>query len=288
MRTLLNVKWYNMHARFICKVAAAVTVYKSHGSDQQNVVWESMTVPTPQEIRDQQELLETHRRTLAIYLRQQAITGPPYAPPAVIHGIRESRDNIQRIKSILRAWKVAVEDHPDDEESPTTSLHPGGSPAVHRKSIRPLGIGKYVVKIRWLIYLGVVGIGINIIDVIIKLSNVSSFSIYSFFEIFSTLWLLRIIVFMLPLLFGITLHVSRFTRIGWFNIETDTHGKIYLTKVQGICPRCAAKLFLAKVGSEDDRKIMVLCNRNPRQHRWEFDPTQLPDLDQDRDCARSS
>jgi hypothetical protein len=47
-------------------------------------------------IDDQRELLEAHRRTLAIYLKQQAALGSAYAPPGIANGIREARDAIKR------------------------------------------------------------------------------------------------------------------------------------------------------------------------------------------------
>jgi len=73
-------------------------------------------MPNPDTVTQQQELLSVHRQTLTVYLRQQAMLGVPYTPPAIAYGIREARENIQRIKSTLRDWGVAVENLPDDEE----------------------------------------------------------------------------------------------------------------------------------------------------------------------------
>lgn len=70
-----------------------------------------------EEIADQQQLLTTYRRTIARYLKQVAQLGEAHTPPGVFEGIRESRDNIHRIKIILRGWGVAVDQHPDDDES---------------------------------------------------------------------------------------------------------------------------------------------------------------------------
>src|SRR5262249_44740226 len=64
-----------------------------------------------EEIDDQRALLAAHRRTLAIYLKQQAQLGSAYAPPGVEHGIREARDAIRRIKAVVRGWGLAVDDH---------------------------------------------------------------------------------------------------------------------------------------------------------------------------------
>jgi hypothetical protein len=40
-----------------------------------------------EEIAVQQELLKTHRRTLAHYLKQKATHSSAYVPPAIAHGI---------------------------------------------------------------------------------------------------------------------------------------------------------------------------------------------------------
>lgn len=74
-------------------------------------------MPDKQDIDQQLELLQIHRQTLHLYLKQMAMMGgTSYSSPPIIHGIREARAGIERIKQILRTWKVRVEDHPDDEE----------------------------------------------------------------------------------------------------------------------------------------------------------------------------
>jgi hypothetical protein len=78
-----------------------------------------------EDIKHQQTLLTTHRRNLALYINQQSMIGAAYIPPAIANGIRESRDNIARIKGILRTWGVAVEDHPDDDQ-PAPAAGPDG------------------------------------------------------------------------------------------------------------------------------------------------------------------
>jgi hypothetical protein len=77
---------------------------------------------TTEEIANQQQLLATHRRTLNHYLDQQAKLGTQYAPPGVIHGIYEARQEIRRIKEILRGWGIPVSDHPDDGQSPNERM----------------------------------------------------------------------------------------------------------------------------------------------------------------------
>jgi len=65
-------------------------------------------------IAKQLDLLAAHRRTLAVYLRQQAELGM-LAPPGVVNGIAETRAEIQRIKGALREGGVPVEDEQGDE-----------------------------------------------------------------------------------------------------------------------------------------------------------------------------
>jgi hypothetical protein len=66
-------------------------------------------------VSEQQRLLAMHRRTLKHYLNQQAQLGTAHAPPGIAHGIDEARENIQRVKDILRNWGIKVQDDPDDE-----------------------------------------------------------------------------------------------------------------------------------------------------------------------------
>ena len=85
----------------------------------------------PEEIAEQQQLLATHRHTLAIYLRQEAMVGRAYSPPALINGIEEARSNIRRIKTVLRAANVVVPDDPDDEPPADPPPRPVTLPMLH-------------------------------------------------------------------------------------------------------------------------------------------------------------
>jgi hypothetical protein len=67
-----------------------------------------------EEISGQQKLLATHRRTLAHELQRLSILTTAHAPPEITHGIDEARASIARVKGILRASGVQVQDHPDD------------------------------------------------------------------------------------------------------------------------------------------------------------------------------
>jgi hypothetical protein len=75
---------------------------------------------SPEEIAEQQQLLAAHRRTLAIYLKQQAMIGRAHSPPALINGIEDARSTIRRIKRILTDADVAVPNDPDDDSSTAT------------------------------------------------------------------------------------------------------------------------------------------------------------------------
>lgn len=64
-------------------------------------------------IAQQLALLAAHRRTLAVYLRQQAELGV-LAPPGVVNGIDETQRFIRCIKEQLRADGILIEDEPND------------------------------------------------------------------------------------------------------------------------------------------------------------------------------
>lgn len=73
-------------------------------------------MPSQDEIADQQNRLAVHRQTLAHYLNQQAKLGE-YVPPHVAQGVRETREQIRRIKGVLAGWGAPAADHPDDDEA---------------------------------------------------------------------------------------------------------------------------------------------------------------------------
>jgi hypothetical protein len=85
-------------------------------------------MPNQEEILHQQDLLSVHRRSLAQLLKQQAMVGMASADQATGHNIRDARENIQRIKEVLREWAVEVEDLPDD--SPPGKPQPEALPSI--------------------------------------------------------------------------------------------------------------------------------------------------------------
>lgn len=86
------------------------------------------------EINSLRERLHIYRRNLSTYLNQLAMHGVGYAPPIVTNGIREARDEIARIKGLLRGRGEAVDDLPDDTEAPAARPQrpaaPGGGARV--------------------------------------------------------------------------------------------------------------------------------------------------------------
>ena len=78
-------------------------------------------MPSQQDIDDQKQRLADYRAMLAHYLGQRTKLGSAYEPPGVAQGITEARAGIGQTKNTLRAWGVAVENHPDDEAQPAGS-----------------------------------------------------------------------------------------------------------------------------------------------------------------------
>jgi CheY-like chemotaxis protein len=68
-----------------------------------------------EDIAAQQELLATYRRNIRVLLVQAAQHGGEMsAPLPIANNLSEARENIERIKNVLRASSCNVEDHPDD------------------------------------------------------------------------------------------------------------------------------------------------------------------------------
>jgi hypothetical protein len=89
-------------------------------------------MPDQDDIAAQQALLQVHRQTLDVLLRQQAQFGEAYAPPAIVNGIRIARASIAQVKQSLRDWGASVEDLPNDAPHPDASADPalGAGPGV--------------------------------------------------------------------------------------------------------------------------------------------------------------
>ena len=81
-------------------------------------------MPNQDDIAAQQELLQMHRQTLNVLLRQQAQFGEAYAPPAIVNGINIARASIAQIKQSLRDWGAPAEDLPNDVPQPSAPTDP--------------------------------------------------------------------------------------------------------------------------------------------------------------------
>ena len=66
-------------------------------------------------VQHQLELLKIHRRNLATYLAQQKQIPTGQAPPVLVNSLDHVRNEIQRVKAILRGWGVVVDDLPEEE-----------------------------------------------------------------------------------------------------------------------------------------------------------------------------
>jgi hypothetical protein len=102
-------------------------------------------MPTPDEIKHQQELLTINRNRLRVLVKQATALGN-YAPPHVITEIDEARASIARIKATLRGWGVAVADEEGDQGQ-ATSAQPGAAttpPSSRETRIIHTGGGDYI------------------------------------------------------------------------------------------------------------------------------------------------
>ena len=97
-------------------------------------------MPSEQDIEDSQTQLAAHRATLATFLTQRATFSTAHTPPAVLTGIREARTEIQRLKAVLQAWNIPVEDLSSDTALPPAQAAPPppSVPARPRHWIPPM------------------------------------------------------------------------------------------------------------------------------------------------------
>lgn len=89
--------------------------YRARVTPPVSIPTDSTSNPTQRQITAQVERLKVERGNLAHYLRQHSISNSTYVEPSAIQGAQEARTAIKRIKTILRRWNIAVDDHPDDE-----------------------------------------------------------------------------------------------------------------------------------------------------------------------------
>ena len=104
-------------------------------------------MPNQDDIAAQQTLLQMHRQTLDVLLKQQAQFGEAYAPPAIVNGIRSARDSIAQIKQSLRDWGAPAEDLANDAPHLSATTDPafrtasGVSPTGGDTIVAQIGAG---------------------------------------------------------------------------------------------------------------------------------------------------
>ncbi len=135
---------------------------------------------------------------------------------------------------------------------------------IDRTYVKPITLAGSSVRTSWLIISGLVGF-------------VGSWA--SIFSVLGSMWQFLFLVIlalsMFLLLNGIVLWKTRFSRLKWFNLESNREGEVFLTKVAGSCPKCDGTLKLVDLKvSQNNSKTFVRCSRNS-DHIWNFDPTVL-------------
>jgi hypothetical protein len=95
-------------------------------------------MPSKEDIARQYELLRIRRDNVHLYLQQHAQHGSAHVPPEVVHGLRENRVEIARIKRTLRRWRAEVDDHPDDGTSTPMQPLPLAPTEVPPDTLRPV------------------------------------------------------------------------------------------------------------------------------------------------------
>ncbi|MFA9375013.1 MAG: hypothetical protein ACERKK_12745 [Poseidonibacter sp.] len=85
-------------------------------------------------------------------------------------------------------------------------------------------------------------------------------------EINSTISLVFSMIFTIFLIMSIILMKKRILYLGKYNLECSVAGDVYLTQLQGICPKC--KGFL-KISKKDGVKIIQCQTQN--DHIWNLE-----------------
>lgn len=71
----------------------------------------------------------------------------------------------------------------------------------------------------------------------------------------------------------------RFTHFfGLKNFEAGTNDGVFLTETTCDCPWCGSLMKLRMIGPKNHKEHILLCERNPGQHRILFDSTAMPDI----------
>ena len=68
---------------------------------------------------------------------------------------------------------------------------------------------------------------------------------------------------------------------GRFYLEVGSRGCVHVTRFSATCPYCGSAMQLRNVGApKGPRDDMFICERNPKDHAIEVDPTALSDVDE--------
>jgi len=135
---------------------------------------------------------------------------------------------------------------------------------IDRIKTRPLTIAGHPVKAAWLTFSGALGIVGSIASIWRVWQSTTQY-----------FWIFVMGFSMVTLLVGMCLSRHRFTRLSHFlTIESNKAGDVFLTKIEGRCPKCDGVLKLRDIGEKEHRTTIVRCTRNPA-HSWLFDPTIL-------------
>lgn len=106
------------------------------------------------------------------------------------------------------------------------------------------------------------------------------------FASWSTLFLFLFMVGMLSLALVFALKKHRFEHFFFrkYYIEAGNRDSLFLSSFTAVCPWCQSKMNLRNVGPKDGpRYDRFICQRNPRQHTIDLDPTILPEIKETND-----
>jgi hypothetical protein len=99
----------------------------------------------------------------------------------------------------------------------------------------------------------------------------------------STLFMFSFIVAVIMVVTAAVLRRRKFEHLfgAGHYLESGNRGGLYVNRFTATCPWCCSKMHLRHVGpKEGPRDDLFVCERNPRQHTIDLDPTVLPDIEE--------
>lgn len=135
---------------------------------------------------------------------------------------------------------------------------------IDRTVLRPIGLAGQQLHAVWLTVSGIIGFIGSIV------------SIASFWKDLSPFVIPLLVASGVLFVAGIVLTKQRFLRLPPFsyNLEADRQGRVFITRIEGQCPKCDGTLKLRDLGPKEHKETFVRCIRNP-DHIWRFDFTVL-------------